>query len=169
MRGGRRARTWGGFVWGVRNRGVSFARRAQPHASNHALSGRTENSTAGLFSRSAAIIAGFWVRPPIRRTRRISHWPFSRSASTLPAMLSCRVRRMSSGVASLRLSLWVMSDLQCTEQREASGTTFPAQERRIASSRPRPMRPICWTKNSPLPAAHLLWERTFEIWLPARM
>jgi len=74
---------------------------------------------------------------------------------------------MASGVASWRLSFWVMSDLQWTEQREASGTTFPSNERRIASSRPSPIRPICCTKNSPLPAAHLLWERTLEILPPA--
>jgi hypothetical protein len=70
---------------------------------------------------------------------------------------------MSSGVASLRFSLWVMSDLQCTEQRDASGTTLPLKDRWIASSMPSPIRLICWTKNSPLPAAHLLWDTTLLI------
>ncbi len=67
---------------------------------------------------------------------------------------------MSSGLASLRFSLCVMSDLQWTEQREASGTTVPSNDRRTASSMPSPIRPICCTKNSPLPAAHLLWDKT---------
>ena len=72
---------------------------------------------AGSFSRRAASIAALRVTPPITSTRRSSRWPFSSSATTLLAMLSCSVCRMSSGVASLRLSLWVMSDLQWTEQR----------------------------------------------------
>ena len=76
---------------------------------------------------------------------------------------------MSLALASLRLSLWVMSDLQCTEQRAASGTTLPSKEVSIASSMPSPMRPICCTKNSPLPAAHLLCDRTLLILPPATM
>ena len=47
---------------------------------------------------------------------------------------------MSSGVASLRLSLWVMSDLQWTEQREASGTTLPRERApdRLLQPEPHP-------------------------------
>ena len=57
-----------------------------------------------------------------------------------------------------------MSDLQCTEQRQADGTIFPLkQSDSTASSIPIPMRPICCTKNSPLPAAHLLCDRTLLI------
>ena len=118
---------------------------------------------AGCCPRNAASIAALRVTPPINSTRLSSRWPFSSSAITLPAMLSCSVCKMSSGVASLRLSLCVMSDLQCTEQREASGTTLPANERRIASSSSSPIRPICCTKNSPLPAAHLLCDNTLVI------
>jgi hypothetical protein len=149
--------------------GTSRVRSAVPHASNHGLSGSTTNSVAGSFARSAATMAALRVTPPISSTRRSSRWPFSSRATTLLAMLSCSVCRMSSGVASLRLSLWVMSDLQCTEQRDASGTTFPANERWIASSISRPIRPICWTKNSPLPAAHLLCEKTLTIRRSATM
>lgn len=109
---------------------------------------------------SAASIASLRVTPPISSTRLGARTPFSSRAITLLAMLSCNVWRMSSAVASLRLSLWVMSDLQWTEQREASGTTLPSNDRRTASSMPSPIRPICCTKNSPLPAAHLLCDRT---------
>ena len=108
-------------------------------------------------------MASLRVTPPISRTRFSSRVPFSSNAITLLDMLSCSVWRISSGVASLRFSLWVMSDLQWTEQRDASGTTLPLKDRWIASSMPSPIRPICCTKNSPLPAAHLLWDTTFVI------
>jgi len=86
--------------------------KALPQASNQGLSGSTTNSVAGSFSRSAASIAALRVTPPINSTRLSSRWPFSNSAITLLAMLSCNVCKMSSDVASFRLSLCVMSDLQ---------------------------------------------------------
>ena len=64
-------------------------------------------------------MAALRVSPPINRIRFNGRCAFSSSALTLPAMMSCSVCRTSSGVASFRLSLWVMSDLQCTEQRAA--------------------------------------------------
>ena len=114
--------------------------RAAPHASNHGLSGSTTNSVRACFSRNAASIAALRVTPPINNTRlvRAGLSPAAQS----PCRPCCRAAvQISSGVASFRLSLCVMSDLQWTEQRAASGTTLPANERRIASSRLIPIRP----------------------------
>lgn len=113
---------------------------ALPHASNHGLSSSTISSDDGSFARSAATRASLRVTPPINNTRRREVCPFSRSATTLPAMLSCSVFRMSAGVASRRLSLCVTSDLQCTVQREVSGTILPENESSIALSIPSPIR-----------------------------
>ena len=139
-----------------------------PQASNQGLSGSTTNSVAGSLACKAASMAPLRVTPPMSRTRFGACTPFSSSAITLLDMLSWSVWRISSGVASLRFSLWVMSDLQWTEQRDASGTTLPSKDRRIASFMPNPIRPICCTKNSPLPAAHLLWDTTLVIFPSTR-
>jgi hypothetical protein len=99
-------------ILGGPGRGSSRASRALPQASNQGLSGRTTISADASFSRSASCIAALRLTPPINSTRRNSRWLRSSSDATLLAMLSCSVCRMSSGLASRRFSLWVMSDLQ---------------------------------------------------------
>ncbi len=141
----------------LEGRGVPWwrARWAAPKASKWGPSGGVSNSRLGSFCWRNCWTKRFLVTPPINTTRPEVTRARVRNSAALEAMTSARLTTISSLVHSFLFSLWVQSLFMKTLQRAERGWGEVSSGMPGMADRSMFMRPSCWRKNSPVPAAHL--------------